>query len=586
VASNTPTQSLKPWPTLSQRNFWRHVCSPRSRHPDSFYWYMAKIHGMQAFMRNEPAKQWFTRKLHKPYCEWKQNHYYRMFDAYKQVGVPCRVKLMTALPRGFLKTAHNVGSKMWAHLENPDFAVRLGSSDDDLARDIFASIPQIYRGLDAYAAYHLYYGNWFDPKRKNTRDELVHAARRNTARKEPSYKIFSITTGYKGHHPEIAELDDPVDREKLKTAEGSAHLQTANTSIIATRPAMPECSLYEITMTRYNNDDPHGHYQHQEGVRSWTGQSCWDPDVKISEKGEWDVYHLTAREEDTNESIAPELNTTKDLDAYEASNTLEFWNQMMNQPARGDHMGLDISQLGELYVSPEAAAEIPGDFIICVDTAFKLDPQEVSQDACESVYVIAKRDSRPTKADYYVYECYSSRTDRIEEFTMALVLKIQEYQLKRRRIYNITDERSPGKIGAWFHYLMNMCHSKKVICPPTTELPRGGGKKSKKIQRLRVAAGFWADGRIKIVRGAPGSHKLLSQMSRFEVSGIKDLADAAADLFHPDIYVVQAPYMSANSYGVRQVGPDDGELIGDTWRDPTGTADVIDTIWDNADPWS
>lgn len=537
-------------------------------------------------MRDNPTKQWFTRKIHQPYCRWKQNHYYRMMNAYRS-GEPCRVKLMTALPRGFLKTTINVGSKMWAMLENADFAVRFGSSDDDLAKDIFASVEPIYRGEDTYAAFHLYYGDWYDPQRTSSGKAMNHGARRNAARKEPSYMIFSITTGFKGHHPDFSELDDPIDREKLKN-EGSVHLTTANTSVIATRPAMPECSVYEITMTRYHDDDPQGHYQHQEGVRSWTGHPCWDTEVVISEKGEWDVYHIQARDPETNESVSPEHNTTRDLDAYEASNVVEFWNQMMNQPARGEHMGLDISQLTELWVPAEVAADIPGDFIICVDTAFKEDPQLVAAEACESSFVIAKRDARPTKADYYIYECYSSRRDRIEDFTNQLVMRIQDYQRMKRRIYKITDERSPGKIGAWFHYLMNICHAKGVMCPPTHELPRGGGKKSKKIRRLRVAAGFWADGRVKIVRGAPGAHKLLSQMSRFEVSKLVDCADAAADLFHPDVYDVMSPLTQHHNLGVAQRGPDDDDLMGTVpdRNSPPNDSGVIDSIiWEN-DPWS
>lgn len=537
-------------------------------------------------MADNPTKQWFQRSIHYSYCRWKQNHYFRMFDAQRS-GVACRVRLMTALPRGFLKTTINIGSKMWAHLENSGFASYVGSSDDSLAQEIFSSVQPIYEGSDGYAKFHLYYGNWYDPKRKGNKSELVHAARKNTARKEPSFKIFSISTGFKGHHPEIAELDDPVDREKLRN-EGSAHLMIANTSVMATRPAMPECSVYEVTMTRYHDDDPHGHYQHQEGVRSWTGHPLWDTEVKVSDKGEWDVYHLQVRDPETNESIEPRLNTTRDLDVYEASNSVEFWNQMMNQPARGDHMGLDISQLTELYVSPEAAADVPGDYIICVDTAFKEDPQTIAMDACESVFVVAKRDARPLKADYYIVECYASRKDRIEDFTTKLILKIQQYASLHKRISLITDERSPGKIGAWFHYLLNRCHAMGVICPPTLEIPRGGGKKSKKIRRMRVAAGFWADGRVKIVRGAPGMHKLLSQMSRFENLKIVDCADAAADLFHPDVYVVQSMMGQSSNLGVAQRGPDDDELLGEN-RNFNGTQynpDVFDTIIFNNDPWS
>lgn len=536
-------------------------------------------------MKANPTKQWFTREIHKPYCRWKQARYYRLFDALK-TGTKCRIKMMTAIPRGWLKTTINIGSKMWSHLEDVNMATYLGSSDDALAQEIFSSVEPIYAGTDEYAQFHRFYGMWFDPTRKSTKGEMVHAVRRNTARKEPSFKTFSITTGFKGHHPDISDLDDPVDREKMQKEDGSAHLAQANQAIINHRPAMSETSIYEITMTRYHDDDPQGKYQRQEGVKSWDGHPSWDPEVVISDKGEWEVYHIQARDPDSLESACPAINTTDDLDRYEASNTIEFWNQMMNQPARGDHMGLDISQIPDLWVNPEHVP--PGDYIINIDTAFK-DPKKMAVEGCESTWTISLRDRRPTHADYYVIESYGSKKDRIEDFTEKLVVKLQEYQRARKRVYMITDERSPGKTGAWFHYLANMCNAKGVICPPTHELVRGGGgKRSKKISRIRVAAGFWADGRIKLVRGGAGVHKLASQMTRFEVIKIIDRADATADLFHPDIYVVQTPVGENSGSGVRQVGPfdDDGSDIMSPPHQTGGvTEGVIDTIHYESDPW-
>lgn len=581
VAETSPPS----WPRQSYRDFWRYVCSPTSRHPDSLFWYMKKVFGMDAFMRDNPTKQWFTRSIHKPYCKWKQTRYYRMFDAYQE-GRAERIKMITVLPRGFLKTTVNIGTQTWAQLENPEFAMRLGAADDDLARDMFRPITKIYEGGDSYSAFNLYYGNWYDSKRiwQIQKGQLVHALRRNTAKKEPSFAIFSVLAGFTAHHPEIATMDDPVTREKLRD-EGSVWLEKANTSVIASRPAMPECSIYELIGTRYHDDDPIGHYTHQEGVKTWDGHPCQDPEVRIGPDGEWEVFFLQVRDPDTNESIAPEINTTNDLDKYEASNSIEFWNQMMNQPARGDHMGLDVSQIKEMYVTPE---QLPsGDYVLMFDTAFKDPKQAATGD--ESVFLIFKRDMRPTHADYYFIEGYGSRKDRIEDFATQVVLKLQQYQHQRKRIALMVDERSPGKIGAWFHYLENRCHAVGVIMPPHIELPRGGGKKGKKVRRIRIAAGFWADGRVKIVQGAPGSHKLVSQMTRFEVVRHDDWADAAADLFHPDVYRVQVPLTQSlgSQLGQRQVGPDDDILLGRSVNiDGFPDTDVIDTIWDAGKEWN
>lgn len=577
MARLSPQGAPLDWPRKSARRFWRAVCSPVNRHPDSLYWFMRKVFGMDAFMRANPSKQWFVRRVHKPYCRWKQDRYYRFFDAYK-AGQPCRVKMVSMLPRGFLKSTINAGTQIWAHLENPDFATRMGAADDELALDLFAPVKQTYGEGDSYSLFGDMYGAWRHPKRTWRRFKLVHAWRENTAKKEPSFAMWTVKRGFTGHHPEIATMDDSVTREKLKE-EGGSWIEAAKTAVDSARYAMPECSLFEQIGTRYHDDDPIGHFTRREGVRSWDGEECDDGEINISPRGEWEVYFLGARDMTTGEAVAPEIATTDDLNRAEASNSVLFWSQMMNRPAKGDHLGLDISQINELWVDPEHVP--PGEYIIVCDTAFK-DPSNMNQTNAldESVFEIWKRDGRPSHADYYYVFGYGSRTDRVEDFTEALVVKLQEYQSQRKRVTKIVDERPPGKSGAWFHYLKNICNSKGVICPPTLELARGGRKKSQKIGRIRVAAGFWADGRVKIVKGAPNAHRLIAQMTRFDAPGNKhdDWADAAADLFHPLVYRVMVPF-GQDGGGRRQVGPDDDTLVGDGYRENTGSQEVFDTIF-------
>lgn len=536
-------------------------------------------------MRANPSKQWFQRRIHKKYCAWKQARYYRMFEAYK-LGRPCRVKMISMIPRGWLKSTINAGTQLWAHLENPDFATCIGAADDDLVVDLFAPIKATYASEDAYSEFSDFYGEWYTKERTWQKNRVVHKYRVNTAKKEPSFRTWSVLRGFTGHHPDIATMDDSVTREKIRD-EGGIWLEKAAVAVDSARYAMPECSLFEQIGTRYHDDDPIGRFMRNEKVKSWDGEPCDDDLVTISEDGEWEVYFLGARDMETGLAVAPELNTTDDLNKAEAGNSVLFWSQMMNRPAKGDHLGLDISQINDLYVTPDQVP--PGDYIICVDTAFK-DAQSLSnsKDLDESVYEIFKRDNRPSHPDYYYIEGYGSRTDRVEDFTEKLVAKLQEYQNARKRIANIIDERAPGKAETWFHYLRNIANSKGVICPPTTELPRGGSKKSKKIARIRVAAGFWADGRVKIVRGAPNAHRLTTQMTRFDSPSNKhdDWADAAADLFHPDIYRLMVPFNNGQPMGKAQQGPDDAALTGSPWAEPGVETGVIDTIFYENDPWN
>lgn len=542
---------------------------------------MKKAFGMDAFMRANPSKQWFVPRIHRPYTAWVQARYYRFFDAYR-AGRPCRVRMCSELPRGFLKSTINAGTLLWAQLEDPEFGIRLGAIDDDLAKDLFEPVKATYRGDDAYSSFNALYGSWYDPKRKWDKWEINHAYRKNTAKKEKSFMTWTVLKGFMGHHPEIASADDFVNREKLNN-EGGIWLEKAQTAVTAAaHHAMPECSLFHLLGTRYHDDDPCGYFTKREGVRSWDGMPCDDPDISIEPAGMWEVYFLSARDLDTGEAIAPEIKTSEALTQDEQSNSIEFWNQMMNMPSKGDHMGLDVSQIREMYVPADKVP--PGDYIGVFDTAFKDHVKQTKGD--ESVFLLFKRDNRPTHADYYYEWGYGSSKDRIEDFTQKVVLKLQEFQNQRKRIALLTDERSPGKSGAWFHYLKNMCNAAGVICPPTKELPRGGTKSKKK--RIRVAAGFWADGRVKIVNGAPGSHKLVSQMSRFETTRRDDWADAAADLFHPDVYRTMVPFNSGEAGGARQIGPDDAELLGSSQIDNRYNENVHDSIYwgPESDPWS
>lgn len=546
---------------------------------------MKKVFGMDAFMRDNPSKQWFVRRIHKPYCRWKQSGYYRFFDAYK-LGTKCRLKRASVLPRGFLKSTINAGTLICSQLENPDFAVRLGAADDKLAPDLFAPVKQTFKGEDSYSLFSDFYGMWYSRDRQWTKWQIVHKFRQNTAKKEPSFAVWTVLHGFTGHHPDIATMDDSVTREKLRE-EGGIWLEKARIAVDSARYAMSECSLFEQVGTRYHDDDPIGYFTRKEGVSSWSGEPCDDAEIVVSPDGEWEVYFLGARDMETNESIAPEINSTEDLMKAEISNSVLFWSQMMNRPAKGDHLGLDISQINDLYVDPDKVP--PGDYIIVVDTAFK-DPKTYSdsKDLDESVFEIFKRDARPTHADYYYTYGYGSKTDRVEDFTQALVIKLQEYQSARKRIALIVDERSPGKAETWFHYLKNICNAANVICPPTMELPRGGNKRAKKIRRMRIAAGFWADGRVKIIKGAPNAHRLTTQMTRFDSPSNKhdDWADAAADLFHPEVYRVMVPFsQGSNDLGRRQQGPDDAAMAGSPWVEGNMQSEAFDTIFFD-DTWT
>jgi hypothetical protein len=55
--------------------------------------------------------------------------------------------------------------------------------------------------------------------------------------------------------------------------------------------------------------------------------------------------------------------------------------------------------------------------------------------------------------------------------------------------------------------------------------------------RIKQAVYAWKSGKVKLLRGAQEVESLIYEMTRIGVSKHDDMADAAADVFHPDVYM-------------------------------------------------
>ncbi len=548
--------------------------------------------GQAWWMRSEPSKQWMT-PIQRAMCRWLQNHLYKFLDALK-AGDQIALKLMVVVPRNYLKSQIvTIISNMWCHVEVPNFSSLIGAADEDLSKDFYTPIKAILAGDDKYSKFTWLYGNWYDKKRTWKADELDHAFKENTAQKERSFKLWSVNSIFTGRHPLRADMDDPVTEEKLKE-EGGAWLVKADRALNATRGAMTEPFVFVLTGTRYRPDDPIGKRLEREGAKTWTGHTDLSGRVLIDpKKGTWHVFHLQGRNPDTGLSTAPSIHSDEWLDDYERNDPVGFWSQIMNQPGVGEHTGLTMDQIEDMYIAPD---ELPNgcDYIFFCDTAFKDASNYGTGD--ESVLVILARNPSPSVADYYYVEGYGHNRYRGEDFTRMVVVKIQEYQNPgpgkiAKRIFLITDEKPISKGETWFHYLKNECNAKGEPCPATKIVTRASGSghaRSKKVKaRIRRAQQFWASGRIKLVRGAPGVHKLVYQMAYAEVSPKDDWADACSDAFHDDIYRLMAPVGTGEPGGVAPVGPEDEALKGAEYTQPRRpwNDDVIDTM-NYSDEWS
>ena len=200
--------------------------------------------------------------------------------------------------------------------------------------------------------------------------------------------------------------------------------------------------------------------------------------------------------------------------------------------------------------------EVPGNLIhvITCDTAFKSMKKKASGD--ESV-LQHWGFSQHNLGEVYYLGGWGSNKWKIDDFGKELVNLAFKIWKRAGRIRAIIDERQPGgKEGAWEAYLRNLFADAGMFLPPLIMLTR---QHTQKVERIVEAAGYWADGRVRLVRKAPGVSRLIRQMLQIGVSAHDDWADCAADVFNPHVY---RPMQSMASEGSppSPVGPYDQYL--------------------------
>jgi len=504
-----------------ERMIWASLCR------ENFWLFLQEAWGARRFMEANPNERWLTERLHKPICDWLQMHV-EEWEVARRAGHKVRKKLALVIPRSYGKTV--IATKalpLWAHVRQPNLSTYIGSETVEKAIDFLRPVKAVMDGTDSFGRFTEFYGSWFNPERLWTTRTVIHGAREQMGRSEASFDTWGVEQGITGAHPDFGIFDDPISEEKLK--ESGAWITAVNTSIAALRPAFRTDSFFMLVGTRYRDNDAIGTYLKSEGVRSWTGMSCPQDDFMPRADGEWDVYFLQALD-NKGESTFPEMWPTPELRRYEASRAIEFASQMMNDPASGEHMALTMEQIEQLWVDPK---DIPTymQYTVHMDTAFKVPARQGRGD--ENVIEVWGHDMRGNGDVYYI-EGYGSNTWRIEDFTDELLRLCQRYKKMGKRIRLMTDEREMGgKATTWESWLRSSFAGAGMTMPPFTSLARS---RLKKEIRIREAAGFWVDGHVRLVRGAPGAHRLIQQMVRLGIAAHDDWADAAADVFAPEVY--------------------------------------------------
>lgn len=525
------------WDLEAERELWADICAK------DFWWFLQEAWGVS---HNEKITT-FTPRIHKPICDWLQRKG-KEWLACRRNKPPASKYIALLIPREFWKTTLVGAFLAWLHLQDVDLSSYIGSETLTQAEMWFHPIKETIRG-SGYGRFTWLYGSWESRDRRFSAGEVFHAARKDSTIKEPSFGTWGVVTGLTGCHVDILDFDDPTSYDRLE--KDSGWFDNVNAHVDALGPVLKANGLMIWPGTRYGDGDHFGEHFRTLGVKEVEGMPFPDhyADV-IRPDGKFEVYYLQGRFADRT-PVFPEQWPELRLLEEESKSSLKYAAQLMNDPLASAYNPLTIEQVRDCWVRKEDVPFAALKYTIHCDTAFwYLERQARGDDSVITVW-----GHLPGTGDVYFIEGHGSRTWRSENFSEKLVQIVQRLRAKRYRVAMITDEREMGgKSGAWETLLRNAFHHVNLAMPPFVQLQRSG---TAKISRITNAAGYWVDGHVKLIEGAPGVDELVKQMTSIGGGGHDDWADAGADVFHKDVYVPMRRIGRAPEAGERQVLPGD-----------------------------
>jgi len=561
----------KPFDHLKQFDSDAHVRLLRHGALKDFWTFFQYIFGART---NPKGKRWIDPEVHEPMARWFQKHVDEWFDA-RERGCGRQKHIAALVHREVGKTTMLVQAGIcWLHLRDPEISTYIGSEKLELASKSLNAIKAVFDGTDPYPLFAKLFGDWSHGSRKWTDKEIIHVARKNISRRDPSIGTFAVETSIVGAHPDAIFYDDPISYERLQS--DTNWLATVNSQITSLYPVIQSDGLVVWVGTRYDDADHFGVAFENEGVASLEGLQT-DQITVDPKHGQWHVYFMAGRNSDgipTTPKVWPEDR----LKRYQRRDPLRYAAQVMNDPTLSDTNPLTREQIKQYVVKKEQVPWNSLRYAICCDTAFSDGDKVHGKD--ETVFIVHGY-PRNGSGDVYVIEGYGSDAWRAEDFANQLIATVQRYRRLGRSIFAITDEMThAGKKGAWDMALISRFNDAGIPMP-RGQLLQFNRRNVRKEERLVIAASFWVDGHVRVVEDAPGTEELMKQMAKIGQYMVNkkikiDWADAHADAFQPELYSPMRRAETRKPYlpGARGIDMDgmDGSIFEDSdeymqWRD-------------------
>ena len=376
-------------------------------------------------------------------------------------------------------------------------------------------------------------------RRQWSTEGMVTSKRRNTSRQDPTVGGFSVETGATGGHPDMILLDDLIPGYEYCY---ESWFDSVRTTHLSCTPLLGMKGLLMVIATMYEEGD---HI-------TWIRDELIAPKVRKRMKGQlprdfkdnWPRYAYMAGWEvifergvegdiyDENSTVNfPLVWSREALIDYKEKSPAEYAAQIQNDPASREDWPLHEPHIEKLWIEREdIPAECWNKVTMHMDLAWKDYEAFVKAKGDYSVIQYWGHDYAGNV--YYLPYAYMGK-DMQEGFDRIWVTLLQEAYRDGARVFAMTwDKLGGGESGGSANHFQNLATAHCMPCPPKFQIQRGSG--NKKDSRIMEAARYWIDGRVRLCKGAPFVNDLVSQMLRR--SRFKDMADAAADVFHPDLY--------------------------------------------------
>jgi hypothetical protein len=486
---------------------------------------------------NPKAQRWIDPYVHRPLAQWFQKHIDEWLEEREAARLagrdPKQKYLAIVVHREVGKTTLITrAGQAWLHVRDPEMSTATGAENMLLSQKMLSAIKAVLDGSDEHAWFSKLYGDWKADSRTWSGKEVVHAARKNTSRQDPSLIAFAVEVSITGSHPDALFYDDPISYERLQTDEN--WLETVNSQITSLGYVVQSDGLLVFVGTRYDKADQFGVAFATDGVASLEGIPT--DSIKVDpENGKWHVYFLAGRDKD-GQPTTPRVWPEDRLRSSERRDPLRHAAQIMNDPGLSSLSPLTAQQCRQCVIPAKQVPWSALSFAITTDLAL-WDGEKVRRkdETVFEVWGYPKNGS----GDIYFIEGYSSPTWRAEDFSKRIVSTVQRYRLQGRRVFAITGEVAmAGHKGFWEIGLKNFFTDANEPMPRLVSLKRHAKKKE---IRLGAASLYWVDGHVRLVEGSPGLEKLIDQMSSIGQYVVNpripiDWADAASDAFAAELY--------------------------------------------------